>query len=110
MSSGVVADPRDIQAGDDVHAHGGDEETGVSSANVVDSDLNTIPDNNADESASEERASDLEAVTESSNDKEHDGGEDVDRDGEKLSVDIAVSHASDNGRPDVSVGYDRVSQ
>jgi len=104
VSSGIVADPRDIQAGDDVHAHGGDEETSVSTADVVDSNLDAVADDNADESSSEERASDLEAVTESSNDKEHDGGKDVDRDGEKLSVDIAVPHASDNGRPDVSVG------
>lgn len=102
VTSGVVADPRDVQARDDVHAHGGDEETGVSAADMVHSNLNAVPDDDADESSCEERASELEAVAESADDQENHSGEDVDRDGQELGVDVAVSHASDNGRPEIS--------
>jgi len=102
VSSGIVADPRDVQARNNVHAHCGDEETGVSAADVVDSDLDAVADDDAYEGPGEERASKLVVVAETTDDQEYDGGKDVYGDCEELGVDVAVSHASDDGRPDVS--------
>lgn len=99
MSSGIVADPRNVQTRDDIHPHRHDEQTSVSTADAIDSDLYTIADDQEAECTCDKGASELVPIADPADDQKDRSCEKVNGDSEQLSVDVAVSHPTDDGRP-----------
>lgn len=88
LTRSVVADPDDVETGDIVQPAGDEEQGEIPTAHGIDGGEDNVADQDHREAKDDERAASAIFVGEVRHDEEHNRTENVDRDGQELSIHV----------------------